>query len=475
MYAGHNCTNYVAYRLIESGMPNARPWEGSGNANNWGAEMASITDQVPRVGAVAWWKANVPPAGSAGHVAYVEKVISSTEIVVSEDYWGGDFHWRRITKTGTGWPSGFIHFNDVELEPTAPPAVTDAPTVGRPLEVQPGTWTPTATSFSYRWLAGGKPISGVTTAAYTPSPEHRGKALTIEVTATRNGFESGTATLTTRAVAPGTLVPTEPPTIEGTVEVDRSLSLRPATWSPAPASTTVQWYADGVAVPGATGSTFQLGQEQIDQRITARVTATAPGYRKAAAASEATTPVLAGAISVRSPFAIAGRPRIGKTLTVESGAVEPADAAVAYTWLRDGEPVPGANSQAYILGPGDVGRSIAVRLDVSRPSYRSAVHILRAVGPITTVPALRVRPRGESGRAAISVRVTAPGASAPSGNLTVRVGRRTVNATLTNGRGLILVPELRAGVKRVVVRYSGTNVVSPAVARSSVEVLPTRG
>ena len=113
MYAGHNCTNYVAYRLIQSGMPDVRPWSGSGNASNWGVAMAPITDQTPTVGSVAWYKPHVTPAGlGSGHVAYVEQVISDTEIIVSEDYWGGDFYWRRITKTGGGWPSGFIHFND---------------------------------------------------------------------------------------------------------------------------------------------------------------------------------------------------------------------------------------------------------------------------------------------------------------------------------------------------------------------------
>src|SRR4051794_27918557 len=72
MYAGHNCTNYAAYRMVRRGMANVRPWTGSGNATNWGSAMASITNQTPTVGAVAWWKAGVPPAGSAGHVAYVE-------------------------------------------------------------------------------------------------------------------------------------------------------------------------------------------------------------------------------------------------------------------------------------------------------------------------------------------------------------------------------------------------------------------
>jgi hypothetical protein len=43
-------------------------------------------------------------------VAYVEKVVSPTEIIVSQDSWGGDFSWARITKDGKGWPNGFVHF-----------------------------------------------------------------------------------------------------------------------------------------------------------------------------------------------------------------------------------------------------------------------------------------------------------------------------------------------------------------------------
>ena len=162
MYAGHNCTNYAAYRLIQSGMPDVRPWEGSGNASNWGVAMASITDQVPTVGSIAWYKPHVTPAGSAGHVAYVEQVISETEIVVSEDYWGGDFYLRRITKSGGGWPSGFIHFNDRGVQPTSPPTIAGTPMVGAPLEVAVGGWTPAPTTIAVQWLADGAAIPGAT-------------------------------------------------------------------------------------------------------------------------------------------------------------------------------------------------------------------------------------------------------------------------------------------------------------------------
>ena len=98
MYGGHNCTNYAAYRMVKAGMPDSRPWSGGGNAENWGHAMAFLTDDTPKVGSVAWWDANVYPVGSSGHVAYVEKVVSSSEIWISDDNWGGDFHWHRVTK-----------------------------------------------------------------------------------------------------------------------------------------------------------------------------------------------------------------------------------------------------------------------------------------------------------------------------------------------------------------------------------------
>ncbi len=111
MTGGHNCTNYVAYRMVTNQASKTRPWSSTGNAYNWGVANAAKTDLTPVVGAVAWWKANVKGAGSTGHVAYVEQVISADEIVVSEDNWGGSFDWRRIKRT-SGWPSGFVHFKD---------------------------------------------------------------------------------------------------------------------------------------------------------------------------------------------------------------------------------------------------------------------------------------------------------------------------------------------------------------------------
>lgn len=111
MYTGANCTNFVAYRLVQAGLPNERPTADAGrlarhlDAYRWGLVYASITDHRPAAGSVAWWT-----HGRRGHVAWVETVNRDGSLTVSEDSASGNgFDWRRVTR-GTGWPKGFIHF-----------------------------------------------------------------------------------------------------------------------------------------------------------------------------------------------------------------------------------------------------------------------------------------------------------------------------------------------------------------------------
>lgn len=294
MYAGNNCTNYVAYRMVKGGMANDRPWEGSGNASNWGLEMATITNRRPRVGAVAWWKANVPPAGSAGHVAYVEEVVSRTEIIVSEDYWGGDFHWRRVIKGEPGWPSGFIHFNDIQLTSRSAPTVEGVATVGGPLVVEPGDWARSPTRFSFQWFADGEQIAGATGQEFTPTAEIRRSELSVSVTARRLGYVPGTATTVVGTVRRGNFELASPPEVQGKPRLGRQLSIVPATWSPEPTAVSMQWFADGSPIPGETGDVLTLTREQLGQQITLRTTVIAPGYRRGRVFTEPTSAVREG-------------------------------------------------------------------------------------------------------------------------------------------------------------------------------------
>lgn len=106
--AGHNCTNYVAYRmgLNDAAKPVSGPM---GDAKNWGHLLAKYRNTTPAVGAIAWWDESAGK-GSDGHVAYVEQVLANGTVVVSEDNWRGDFHWKEYSK-GDRYPTGFIHYS----------------------------------------------------------------------------------------------------------------------------------------------------------------------------------------------------------------------------------------------------------------------------------------------------------------------------------------------------------------------------
>jgi len=107
---GHNCTNYVAYRLSSHGRLVDLPRK-LGNASDWGINADADGIPVvskPAVGDIAWWS-YLKGNSTKSHVAYVERVNSDGSIFVSEDNLGGDFDWRTV-RSGASWPSGFIRF-----------------------------------------------------------------------------------------------------------------------------------------------------------------------------------------------------------------------------------------------------------------------------------------------------------------------------------------------------------------------------
>jgi surface antigen len=470
MYSGHNCTNYVAYRLVKGGMSADRPWGSSGMAYNWGRANKKITDKTPMVGAVAWWDANSGGVGSSGHVAYVERVISKRRIVISEDSWSGDFHWRRIKRAGGGWPSGFVHFDDRAVALKSSPVISGTPAVGSTLTASTGTWSPAA-SYTFQWYADGALISGATSATFSPTTDHLRKQLSVRVSATKKGYLGGSVmSASTDKVARGVMTVTSAPTISGTPRVDEVLEVDPGTWSPTPESTTIRWYADGEPISGASDRRLHLGQEQIRQKITVTMTAHHVGYKNSAATSAATAPVAAGTIDVTRAFDLSGLARMGRTLTVTPGTFDPADADVSYSWLRNGTPIAGATGRSYELGAADVGKQVSARVKLSHTGYRDRTLTMSTDGVVTTVPDLSVVATGKPGRAVVVLRVSAPGVASPGGNATVRIGRHKVTGQVVDGRLRVVLDGLPVGRHTVKVSYEGTDAVLAARASTTVRI-----
>jgi surface antigen len=472
MYAGHNCTNYAAYRMVRSGLPNTRPWSGGGNAMYWGSSMARITDDVPRVGAVAWWRANTGPAGSVGHVAYVEKVVSADEVIISQDSWGGDFSWAIVTRGSGNWPSGFIHFNDRPLTNQTPPAIDGIAKVGSVLSASPGTWKPGDATVSYQWLADGKKISGATAATLRLTKARLGQAITVTTTATKLGFPTRQATSApTAAVLPGELKNVTVPVISGEPKVDGTLTLDTGDWTPAPDALTVQWLADGQPIEGVTGEpTLTLTPDLVGTTISANVTATRAGYDAVSAATAPSAPVLPGTFTVTSAPRLLGVPEVGQALTVDTGAYRPTADTVAVQWLRDGVPIDGATGTSYQLVNLDLGSRISARVTVTRAGYETLSVDSPTTTRIKTNPKIRVQAEKLKHRVKVTVTVTAPGLDVVDGTVVVRLAGVAQTATLRNGVAKVVLTDLPPGKRTLTVRYTGSDSVNRLVVTRQIRV-----
>ena len=114
-------------------------------------------------------------------------MVSANE-VVRRGQLDGDFSWTRVTNSGGGWPSGFVHFRDVALRATTSPRVIRFAKVGSALRAAAPPRSPAATAVTYEWLQNGAAIPGATRATHIPTNAQLGKALSVRAAGTRYGY-----------------------------------------------------------------------------------------------------------------------------------------------------------------------------------------------------------------------------------------------------------------------------------------------
>ena len=335
MYGGHNCTNYAAYMMVKAGMANTRPWSNAtGDAAGWGVGLKTKTNTTPKVGSIAWWN------GGSGHVAHVEAVLSPTEIVISEDNWGGDFYWRVINKASGGWPKGFIHLRDSAAKNVMPEyraksvattVWTDSTkrTLANTAVMNPGstawvelsylntgltTWTGLQlatqapedrdSDLAQNWLTPARAAVQVPASVTTGGTATFGFAIRIPaglangtkiaekfspvLGATGARLEYGTKTLALTADSRKLFTTTPVPTVKGTAGEEQILTATPGTWKPAGAQFSYVWKRNGVTISGQTGSTYALTAYDVGRSVTVTVTAKASNFISVAKTSVST-------------------------------------------------------------------------------------------------------------------------------------------------------------------------------------------
>ncbi len=402
MYTGTNCTNYVAYRLVTTnGMPNKRPKAGVGNARDWGTTMSSITDSTPTIGSVAWW------GRTGNHVAYVERVVSANEIWVSESNWSGAFDWRKITRSGSGWPDGFIHFADPKIVNQTKPAISGTVRVGGALKASGGVWDPKGNTYAYQWRSNGKAISGATAKTFTPAAAHRDTQLTIAVTATRPGFPTTVAVSPASVVLPGTMSASVAPTLSGVARVNGRLTATTGTWTPTPSAYRYRWYVDGQQVLGADTPTFTILPQHAGKRVNVRVFVSRSGYDAAASSSAPTAAIATAPLSASRAPVVTGTPKVGSRLSASTGTWSTNGLTYGYQWLADGRPIAGATSSTFVAGAAEHQRRLTVQVTARRTGYTTTTSTSAPTAAVTAgTISLRSLPV-LSGNARVGSRLTA--------------------------------------------------------------------
>jgi hypothetical protein len=173
-------------------------------------------------------------------------------------------------------------------------------------------------------------------------------------------------------------------------------------------------------------------------------------------------------VAVLTPTTVSGGAALGQTLTATTGGYDPASAAPAVTWLRDGAPV--GTGSTYVVGAADVGHQLSAQVAVTAEGRSPAAENVAAGGPVTARAVVTVTTQAKAKRAIVRVKVSAPdGVTAvPEGRVVIKLDKRRRTVTLRNGRGSTRFMHVADGDHVVKAVYLGGGTLSRSSRRGSV-------
>lgn len=294
---------------------------------------------------------------------------------------GGAWEWRVTAYDSTNQPLGTSAWQSFTVSDrpvaTNPVVIDGSGAVGTILTAQPPTWDLPDVTTTYQWYRGSGAIDGATGTAYTVVGSDLGQTLTVRATGRRPGYLDGTST--SAGVVGGSgpaLAPDERPSVSGTPQVGRTLTVSPGSWPHQP-TFGYQWFRKGKAIGGASGRTYVVAPADAGLALAVVVTATATGY--GSGTDYAASPTIAKLAS-RTAIGLSANPVVGTARST---------ATVSVTVPGLGSPlgtvtvsVDGKKVKAVKLKDGAGGR-----LDVLLPRLKPGTHTVKATyagSPATT-------------------------------------------------------------------------------------------
>jgi hypothetical protein len=423
------------------------------------------TDVVGPVTTTFQWKRggnDIQGATTAAYVLTSSDVAQDISVVATGTATG--------YKTGTSTSSAIRATSGAAIAPTTPPRISGAGRVGSELTANPGTW-PGNPSFTYQWVRDSAVIGGATGQRYALSAFDGNHQVSVRVTATTSGYDPGTASSPPLAIGQLVLSPTAPPTISGTPRSGSVLTASPGAWPGSP-TFSYQWLRSGLAIPGATSSTYQLTAADAGQALVVRVVARASGFEDGTKDSDPVTVARNGLAPVAAP-SISGSAIVRGVITADPGTW-PGSPTFTYSWTRDGVSISGADRREYTILPVDAGHLLAVQVLATASGYEPASATSGAVKVAkqtsATAIALDSRKLSSKARAKATVTVKVNGVVDPAGTVRILDGSRVVAtaALKPGGTGQVVVrlPKLKKGKHVLRADYAGTESAAESASGS---------
>jgi hypothetical protein len=196
-----------------------------------------------------------------------------------------------------------------------------------------------------------------------------GAVITVTVTGSKLGYTTVTKTSTaTSAVVRPTLKLTPTPTITGDPYIGMTLTAVTGAWDSGVALTYV-WSRSGVAIAGATASSYTLVAADLAKTVTVTVTGSKTDAISVSKTSLPTATIAAlKNLQAASTPSILGDLVVASTLTVNLNQWD-SGVAFSFQWNRNGVAIAEATFKSYVLAAADFGQVMTVTVTGSKLGY----------------------------------------------------------------------------------------------------------
>jgi len=181
---------------------------------------------------------------------------------------------------GRGWGEG-VSQSVNRMSATTAPVIAGTGAVGQVLTVStPAVWNQTPDSVTYQWFAGGHAIAGATGTSFTITNEQAGRKISVMEKAVKAGYVAKPSASNRITVAElSRFEELQDVTISGSTTIGSTLTVSAGIYTPAPQSISYQWQRDGVAIDGATGTSYVVSADDAGKRINVVETVSATDYK----------------------------------------------------------------------------------------------------------------------------------------------------------------------------------------------------